>query len=148
MKKGVIALIVLGLVVFGAVVFMGLSGKDTTVTDDVVVEEASSTEGVDEAMEETVADESEGAVEVKTFTAADITPHNSAEDCWLSIDGKVYDVTEYIAAGMHPGGEAILNGCGLEDASALFAGIKDGEGHPDMAREYLQNFYIGDVAAQ
>lgn len=80
------------------------------------------------------------------YAVEEITLHGAPEDCWLSINGKVYDVTSYIADGLHPGGEAILNGCGLEDATPLFTGIKEGEGHPENAWNYLENFYIGDVA--
>lgn len=36
----------------------------------------------------------------KLFTAADVAGHNTEASCWVSIDGKVYDVTSFIA--VHP----------------------------------------------
>jgi cytochrome b involved in lipid metabolism len=152
MNKGVITLIVLGLVVLGGVAYMVMSSEEQpvveepVVTEDTTVQEASDV--TEDVVVEDVALEEESEVEAQTYTAADIAAHSVAEDCWLSIAGKVYDVTEYIAGGLHPGGEAILNGCGLEDATPLFEGIKDGEGHPENAWGYLENFYIGDVATE
>ncbi len=47
----------------------------------------------------------------------EIAQHNRRDDCWIAVDGGVYDVTEWVAR--HPGGEilAVLAG---EDATALF----------------------------
>lgn len=47
-----------------------------------------------------VADEQ--AEEVKTYTMREVAKHSSARDCWLVIDGDVYDCTEFAAR--HPGG--------------------------------------------
>lgn len=33
---------------------------------------------------------------------AEITKHSSAEDCWIVVNGKVYDLTKF--APEHPGG--------------------------------------------
>lgn len=30
----------------------------------------------------------------KSFTAAEVAPHKSEEDCWIIIGGKVYDVSK------------------------------------------------------
>jgi hypothetical protein len=32
--------------------------------------------------------------------------HKTAEDCWMAIHGKVYDVTKFLAE--HPGGEEVM----------------------------------------
>ncbi|MFZ5437985.1 MAG: cytochrome b5 domain-containing protein [Patescibacteria group bacterium] len=83
--------------------------------------------------------------EMETYTLADVKEHSSASDCWLVIEGKVYDVTAYIKQGIHPGGEAILLGCG-SDASELFRNRPNGSGsHSEKAEGYLANFYIGDL---
>lgn len=58
------------------------------------------------------------ADEATSFTLSEVATHNSASDCWMAVDGNVYDVTAYVDA--HPGGQAeILKGCGL-DATAMF----------------------------
>jgi hypothetical protein len=41
-----------------------------------------------------------------------VSAHNSQSSCWSAIDGKVYDLTDWIR--QHPGGAArILNICGV-----------------------------------
>ena len=80
------------------------------------------------------------------YSLSEIETHNTKENCWLAIDGKVYDVTPYIADGMHPGKEAILEGCG-KDATTLFNTRPMGSGtpHSSRARGYLDDFQIGDL---
>jgi len=70
------------------------------------------------------------------FTATEVAAHNSATDCWLILDGKVYEVTDFIPS--HPGGKAILKGCG-KDATQMFSG------HPESAKAMKEKFYIGDL---
>ena len=62
------------------------------------------------------------------FTLAEIATHNSKADCWSAVNGKVYDLTNWIDA--HPGGSSnILNICGV-DGSAGFNGKHGGEAKP------------------
>lgn len=51
-----------------------------------------------------------------SVTLATVAQHSNENDCWMAINGKVYDVTSYIPA--HPGNE-IMKGCGKE-ATAMF----------------------------
>ena len=44
------------------------------------------------------------------FTKEEVAKHNTEHDCWLIIDNKVYDVSDYVD--VHPGGPAILNNAG------------------------------------
>lgn len=74
----------------------------------------------------------------QTYTLQDIAAHNTAADCWFAINGKVYGVSSFIAK--HPGGEAILKGCGL-DATEMFEGIP----HSEKAVGLLENYYLGDL---
>lgn len=87
----------------------------------------------------------ENGEETNTYNMAEINQHASAEDCWLLIDGKVYDVTDFIASGKHGGGEAILEGCGI-DSTQLYKTRPMGSGtdHSEKAYGFLENFYIGD----
>jgi len=83
------------------------------------------------------------AAETKTYTIEGIANHSTRNDCWMAIDGKVYDVTNYIP--MHPGGAMILQGCG-KDASNLFNSQSgSGTSHSGKARMMLQRYLIGDL---
>ncbi len=74
------------------------------------------------------------------WTISDISTHNSASDCWMVIDGKVYNMTSYVPS--HPGGAAIIPFCGL-DATDAFAG----QPMHSYATGLLPTYYIGDLAA-
>jgi uncharacterized membrane protein len=75
-----------------------------------------------------------------SYTMADVAKHASASSCWTAINGKVYNVTDWI--GQHPGGQrAILGLCG-KDGSAAFNGQHGGERRP--ASE-LKQFLIGTL---
>ncbi len=82
--------------------------------------------------------------EVQLYSKDDIAQHNLETDCWMAIEGKVYNVTDFV--GKHPGGKAIINGCGI-DATALFneRPTNNKGPHPDQAKELLKEFYIGDL---
>jgi linoleoyl-CoA desaturase len=55
--------------------------------------------------------------EAPVYRWAEINRHNRKRDCWIVIDGAVYDVTRWVDA--HPGGDIICSMAG-EDVSALF----------------------------
>ena len=87
-----------------------------------------------------------GAVKQVEYDLAEIAKHNSAEDCWLLINDKVYDVTPYIADATHPGGAAILKGCGQANGTELFASQGgNGQDHPEKAYGYLENFFFANL---
>ncbi len=67
--------------------------------------------------------------------------HNSVSDCWVAVDGKVYDLTKF--ASQHPGGEGnITEICGT-DGTAAFKGQHGGESTPINT---LSNYEIGLLA--
>ncbi|HNE90003.1 MAG TPA: cytochrome b5-like heme/steroid binding domain-containing protein [Actinomycetota bacterium] len=70
-----------------------------------------------------------------TYTAAEVATHNTAGDCWTSINGNVYDLTDW--EDKHPGGaERIIALCGT-DGSSAFDDQHSGEPEPeDMLAEY------------
>lgn len=88
--------------------------------------------------EANIADDEEpiGTIAKTGFTASEVAEHSTADDCWLILEGKVYEVTEFIPS--HPGGKAILKGCG-KDATKMFAG------HPESAKAMKEKYYIGDL---
>lgn len=89
---------------------------------------------------------SDSAAMQKTFTLEEVAMHATPEDCYLAIEGKVYDVTEFIASEKHPGGKAIIAGCGKDATSMFNKRPNDGTPHSEQARSFLPNFYIGDLA--
>jgi len=80
-----------------------------------------------------------------SYSADEVSKHNSETDCWMIISDKVYNVTSFV--GNHPGGPAILKGCGI-DATTLFeTRPTNNKGpHPDQAREQLEKLYIGELS--
>ena len=102
---------------------------------------------VSEKAAKEAAEEANPTTVVAMYSLADVEKHNTKEDCWLAIEGKVYDVTSFVSSGKHPGGEAILEGCG-KDATTLFNTRPMGSGtpHSDKARSGLVNFIIGDLS--
>lgn len=45
-----------------------------------------------------------------TYSLDEVAKHSVKTDCWIALNGKVYNATEFIASGMH--NDKILNGCG------------------------------------
>ncbi|ELR13958.1 cytochrome b5, putative [Acanthamoeba castellanii str. Neff] len=85
--------------------------------------------------------EGEAKKEVRIFTKAEVAKHDTVNDCWMIINGKVYDVTPFVDE--HPGGDILMDGAG-KDASDMF----DDVGHSGAAIEYLKDFYIGQLAKE
>jgi hypothetical protein len=78
------------------------------------------------------------------LSAAEVAKHNSSSDCWLIIENKVYDVSEYL--GTHPGGRAIIiQYCGTE-ATHAFETKGIGANHSKTAWSHLDSIYLGDLA--
>ncbi len=77
------------------------------------------------------------------ISLSEVESHNVPEDCWTVVEGKVYDLTEYIAKDQHP--PAIKDACGV-DGTELFntRGSKNSP-HPQQAVEYLNTLYKGDL---
>jgi len=83
------------------------------------------------------------AIETTTFTLDDVAKHASQNDCWMAIEGNVYNVTDFVST--HPGGEAILQGCG-KDATGIFnTRPNDGSSHSGRARTMLEKYLVGSL---
>nr|POE90749.1 cytochrome b5 isoform b [Quercus suber] len=75
----------------------------------------------------------------KVFTLAQVSEHNTNKDCWLIINGKVYDVTKFLED--HPGGDEVLLSATGKDATDDFEDV----GHSDSAREMMNEYYVGEI---
>ncbi|OMJ78679.1 hypothetical protein SteCoe_21440 [Stentor coeruleus] len=54
---------------------------------------------------------------IKEISWAEIGKHSKRKDCWIVINGKVYEITEFIKR--HPGGDIIMKSAG-KDATLVF----------------------------
>lgn len=76
------------------------------------------------------------------ITMAQVQQHASATSCWTAVDGKVYDVTNWI--NQHPGGpQRIISLCGT-DGTAAFHGQHATQSLPNKT---LAGFEIGTLTA-
>jgi hypothetical protein len=77
------------------------------------------------------------------LTSSEIAAHSSASNCWLIINSKVYDVTNFIA--QHPGGNSILPYCGKEATAAFDTKGSRGSPHSSLASSLLNGYFIGNA---
>ena len=77
---------------------------------------------------------------VRIYTAEDVSKHNSRRSCWVTRNGKVYDVTSFLAD--HPGGEEFILEYAGEDVGTIMTD-KESHDHSESAYEMLDEFVIG-----
>lgn len=68
----------------------------------------------------------------------ELSKHCTETDCWIMIDGTVYDVTKFIP--LHPGMAKPILKCAGADCSKIFHGR-----HTDDILEKLQTYKITNV---
>ena len=73
----------------------------------------------------------------QVWSLQEVAKHNSYDDCWIIIKGKVYDVTPFVRS--HPGGPLIYSNAG-GDNTAQFRSY-----HPLYVDKLLGKYFIGDV---
>ncbi|KAI9029866.1 acyl-CoA dehydrogenase/oxidase [Phycomyces nitens] len=78
--------------------------------------------------------------QLKTFTREEVAKHNTEKDCWIIIDGSVFDVTRF--APMHPGGAQLLIEFGGKDVTEEFYGLHKHE----VITKYTPRLKIGSIA--
>ncbi|XP_052193435.1 delta(8)-fatty-acid desaturase-like [Diospyros lotus] len=76
------------------------------------------------------------APERKYISLDELKKHNKPGDLWISIQGKVYNVTDWVDE--HPGGDAALLNLAGQDATDAFIAF-----HPGSAWHYLDRFFTG-----
>ncbi|KAF9967022.1 fatty acid alpha-hydroxylase [Mortierella alpina] len=78
-----------------------------------------------------------------TFSPQEIALHKSEKSCWVVHDGKVFDVTDFVAD--HPGGEEYILDHAGQDISAIMKDELE-HLHSESAYEVLNDFLIGTVS--
>ena len=90
-----------------------------------------------------LADHHQQAGEIKNISLTEVAKHNTESDCWMAIEGKVYNLTEYLSK--HPAGPGtMVPWCGIEASDGMRTkGI--GSDHSDFAWKALESYLIGTV---
>lgn len=73
-----------------------------------------------------------------TITMEQLQENDDADSCWASIEGTVYDLTEWISA--HPGGPSRIEQLCGTDATGAFQAQHGGQPRPE---QQLAEFAIG-----
>ncbi|KAG0608743.1 hypothetical protein M758_8G128800 [Ceratodon purpureus] len=80
---------------------------------------------------------SEGEDQKKVYTLEEVGQHVAQDDCWMVINGKVYNLTSFMDD--HPGGDDVLLQVAGRDATNEFEDV----GHSKAAIEQMQDFFVG-----
>lgn len=75
----------------------------------------------------------------KVYTFEQVAEHNTPEDAWLIVDGKIYDVTKFVED--HPGGDEIILDLAGQDGTEAFNDI----GHSEEAVGMLKDLLVGSL---
>lgn len=67
----------------------------------------------------------------KPIKPEEVGKHNAVDDCWVVIDGYVYDLSDFIPS--HPGGPAVIRANAGKDVTAMFEPIHA----PDVIEKFI-----------
>ena len=80
-----------------------------------------------------------------SFALSEVQSHNTKDNCWFAVDGKVYNLTEFIASGDHKGGmDMVIQSCGTDATSAFNEAHGSGR-KGQRAQNELEEFLIGNL---
>ncbi len=86
---------------------------------------------------------SSASTEPPPISLEEVSRHASPSDCWMAIDGQVFDVTRYVPD--HPSEESVLTAwCGREASEAYRTKMK-GRHHSARADHLLESLRIGPL---
>ena len=91
------------------------------------------------------ASQAQNATQQMTLSAAEVARHNTANDCWMIMGGKVYDLSPYTS---HPGGDAYVPYCGTDGTGAYDTKAGRGSPHSSYASSLLASFELGTLGQQ
>lgn len=81
---------------------------------------------------------------VRIFTSEDVEEHTTPDSCWVTRDGKVYDVTQFLQD--HPGGDDLILKYAGKDVGEIMKDSTEHD-HSDSAYNMLDEFVIGRLGA-
>ena len=76
------------------------------------------------------------------ISSGEVALHNTASDCWVVIDGSVYQLDKYMS--QHPGGKSVLTALCGKDGSKAFANQHARQALPNSE---LAKLYLGALSA-
>ncbi|KAF5687822.1 L-lactate dehydrogenase (cytochrome) [Fusarium denticulatum] len=79
----------------------------------------------------------ETSIETKRVSLDDLKQHNKANDCWIAVHSKVWDITHFINE--HPGGPEVLLNLAGSDATELYNDVHA----PDIIEDLPSDKLIG-----
>ncbi|XP_053604937.1 cytochrome b5-like [Plodia interpunctella] len=75
----------------------------------------------------------------RTITLAEVSYHDTPQDCWVVIYDRVYDITTFLEE--HPGGADVMLEYAGQDASTAFRS----SGHSRNTSRTLDRFLVGEL---
>ncbi len=94
----------------------------------------------------TPAPEEQPAPEAPVFTLAEVAERDRLDDCWMTIRGEVYDLTDYIPE--HPTPTRVLEPwCGTEATEGMETKGRS-RPHSDYAWDLLERYWIGSLSGK
>ncbi len=84
--------------------------------------------------------------EETSYTLAEVAEHDELDDCWMAIEGKVYDFTDYIE--QHPTPPDVLEPwCGTEATEGMRT-KGYGSDHSERAWQMAEQYLLGKLAEE
>ena len=81
-----------------------------------------------------------------TLSKTEIKKHNGSNDCWLMVNGGVYNVSNYLR--FHPGGRFVIAPFCGKDATIAFNTRGGNSRHSPRATALLSLYMIGEVGGK
>ncbi|MBU0648754.1 cytochrome b5 domain-containing protein [Patescibacteria group bacterium] len=79
------------------------------------------------------------------YTLEQVAEHAALDDCWIALDGTVYDITEF-APGYAGGQEAITRWCGQDASEGFSTKNFSSQPHAAASKLKLDPYFIGSLA--
>lgn len=142
LKRGLSVLLLLAAIASTTLTFIvGHSGAKVTWEDRVKASDSKRLSDLPK-QDQALVDQNLSAGVIK-LSISEIKKHNSRDDCWSIVSGKVYNLTSFVQ--QHPGGiELISSICGI-DGSAAFANQHGSSAKPNNV---LAGLLLGSLGAE
>jgi cytochrome b involved in lipid metabolism len=82
---------------------------------------------------------------MQAYSASDVAKHSTKTDCFVIIDGKVYDATRVIANYSGIESSMIALGCGKDDTTLFKSWLAANPQTANAVQSGMEAYYIGDL---